>query len=157
MKAAIDTSVLVAAHLASHPGHQGAVAWTAALAAGHADGVVTGHALAEVWSVLTKLPILPRIDPASARKVVVEIISAVEVVSLTEALYLDALDRCVAHGARSGAVFDALHLISAERAGADIMLTLNEKDFVRLAEPDSPRILSTDSGDARALLLSLHR
>jgi predicted nucleic acid-binding protein len=155
VKAAIDTSILVAAHLATHPHHAAASEWMAALTSGRVNGVVTVHALAEVWSVLTKLPIVPRIQPASARKVVTEMLSDVQVVSLSQALYLEALDRCVSRGVVSGAVFDALHLVAAEQAGADVMLTFNEKDFVRLAEPGTPRILSPQSRDAEALLASI--
>ena len=157
MKAAIDTSVLVAAHLATHPSHGEAMDWMNAVAAGRAEGMVTLHALAEVWSVLTKLPIHPRIDPASARMVVGEIATIAQVTALTHAMYFQALDRCVSQGARSGAVFDALHLIAAERAGADVVLTLNEKDFVRLAHPTGPRILAPHQEDARTLLASLTR
>jgi predicted nucleic acid-binding protein len=140
-----------------HPSHGDAMGWIDAMATGRVKGLVTVHALAEVWSVLTKLPIHPRIDPAAARKVVGDIASIAQVVALTHVMYFDALDRCVSHGARSGAVFDALHLAAAERTGADVVLTFNEKDFVRLAQPESPRILSPHHEDARAMLANLTR
>ena len=155
MKAAIDTSILVAAHVATHPHHTAASEWMAAITSGRVNGVVTVHALAEVWSVLTKLPIVPPILPASARMVVGGLPSDVQVVSLSQALYIEALDRCVSRGVVSGAVFDALHLVAAEHAGASVMLTFNEKDFVRLAAPGTPRILSPQSGEAAALLASI--
>jgi hypothetical protein len=40
--------------------------------------------------------------------------------------------------------------------GADLILTLNEKDFVRLAKPSTPRILPPSSAEAEALLPSSH-
>ena len=36
-------------------------------------------------------------------------------------------------GARSGVILDALHLVSAERAKTDVLLTFHESDFNRLA------------------------
>jgi len=126
-----------------------------ALTDGRITGVVTLHALAEVWSVLTKLPLVPRIDPVAAHKAVIDILSHVEVAPQSLGLYIEALDRCAARGLRSGAVFDALHLVAAEHAGADTVLTFNERDFVRLTEPTSPRILSPQSADAETLLESI--
>jgi predicted nucleic acid-binding protein len=157
VKTAIDTSVLVAAHFAAHAHHNTAVDWMGVVTGGRVRGIVTVHALAEVWSVLTKLPITPRIDPTAARQVVAEVASGVEVVSLSQALYHEALDRCVGCGARSGAVFDALHLAAAEHAGADLVLTFNERDFVRLAMPGTPRILSPASPDASSLLAAVQQ
>lgn len=153
MKVAIDTSVLVAGHLASHPQHLRAVKWMVAADRDHLTGYVTLHALAEVWSVLTKLPVTPRIEPMVARTVVMQIVSGLQVMQLSEALYFAALERCAEHNLRSGAIFDALHVIAAEQAGVDLILTLNEKDFVRLAKPSTPRILSPSSADAEGLLV----
>jgi len=42
---------------------------------------------------------------------------------------------------KSGAVFDALHLIAAERARADALLTFNPNDFSRLAQGERPKIV----------------
>jgi hypothetical protein len=50
--------------------------------------------------------------------------------------------RCSGRGLRSGAIYDALHLLAAEREAADIFLTFNVDDFRRLAEPTSPRVLA---------------
>jgi predicted nucleic acid-binding protein len=38
-------------------------------------------------------------------------------------------------------VYDALHLVEAERAGADVFLTFNPSDFERLAVGLKPRIV----------------
>ncbi len=50
--------------------------------------------------------------------------------------------RCSARAVRSGAIYDALHLISAETENCDLLLTFNLDDFVRLSEPDGPRIIA---------------
>jgi hypothetical protein len=48
--------------------------------------------------------------------------------------------RCSDRGLRSGAVYDALHLVAAERWGADLFLTFNTHDFTRMALAPGPRI-----------------
>ncbi|MEI9937317.1 MAG: hypothetical protein WDO69_08825 [Pseudomonadota bacterium] len=42
---------------------------------------------------------------------------------------------------KSGVVFDALHLLDAEQAGADVFLTFNPSDFTRLAVESSPPVV----------------
>lgn len=56
-------------------------------------------------------------------------------------LYLAAVERCATLGLVSGAIFVALHVVSAERWGADAILTFNESDLVRLSLPTSPRVV----------------
>jgi predicted nucleic acid-binding protein len=151
MKVAFDTSVLVAATLSSHRHHPRAVVWLDAVSAGDIRGVVSVHALGEVWSVLTKLPITPPIAPADARRTVRDIVARFEVVPLTARVYDDALDRCCTRGLRSGAIFDALHLVTAESAGADTMLTFNSRDFTRLSAVSVPAIVEPPDPPAVAL------
>lgn len=55
--------------------------------------------------------------------------------------YLAATQRCASRGLKSGVVYDALHLVEAERAGADVFLTFNPSDFERLAVGLKPRIV----------------
>jgi predicted nucleic acid-binding protein len=53
MKVAFDTSVLVAALVATHRDHARALVWLRAVSSGAIEGVVSVHVLGEVWSVLT--------------------------------------------------------------------------------------------------------
>jgi hypothetical protein len=55
--------------------------------------------------------------------------------------YLIATERCASRGLKWGVVYDALHLVEAERAGADVFLTFNPSDFERLAVGSKPRIV----------------
>jgi hypothetical protein len=66
-------------------------------------------------------------------------------------VYNEALQRCTDRGFASGVVFDALHLVGAEHAGADALVTFNGADFLRLASP--PRRASS-SRRTRLTLLS---
>src|SRR5690349_16924355 len=114
MKVAFDTSVLVAAMLATHRDHARAAIWLSAVSSGALEGVVSVHVLGELWSVLTKLPVSPLISPSSANQAVNEVLARFEAAPLTLQIYRDALDRCTSKGLRSGAIFDALHLATAE-------------------------------------------
>jgi hypothetical protein len=60
---------------------------------------------------------------------------------LTVGAYQAAIDRCAERSLKSGSVFDAIHLIAAERRAAGVLLTFNPEDFARLREGDSVRIV----------------
>jgi predicted nucleic acid-binding protein len=61
--------------------------------------------------------------------------------SMTKALYRQAMRRCADRGERSGAIVDALHLVAAEASRSEVLVTLNPADFERLAGEQSPRII----------------
>lgn len=141
MKVAFDTSVLVAGLHRSHPHHGRAVVWTDAVAESRLSGIVTWHALAELWSVLTRLPGPARPTPDQALQLVRRVRNVFDILPLEPDVYDEALQRCTDRGFVSGVVFDALHLVAAERTGVDALVTFNGADFRRLALPTSPRIV----------------
>lgn len=143
MLIAIDTSVLVAAAVAVHPDHERAAECFAGARSEGNSACVSLHAMAETYSVLTKLPLVDRILPPAARAYLEALRGFVSMVAITEPVYLEAIDRCATRGLGSGAVFDAIHLVAAEAAGAELMLTFNERDFSRLATTGSPRVASS--------------
>ena len=145
MKVAFDTSVLVAALLSAHRDHAHAIVWLDAVAGGNLVGVASVHALNEVWSVLTKVPVSPPISPRMAYEAIRNIAVCIEIAPLTREICTNAIDRCATKGLRSGAIFDALHLLTAEAVTADSFLTFNEKDFVRLTTETSPPIIVPSS------------
>jgi predicted nucleic acid-binding protein len=142
VRVAFDTSVLVAALVATHLHHARALPWLHAVADGSLEGMVDVHTLGELWSVLTKLPSSPPIDGPTARASVLRVRKLFDVVSLTPEHYLDAIDRCTSKGLRSGAIFDAIHLAAAEMSGARALTTFNGSDFTRLATPASPAVIT---------------
>ena len=91
--------------------------------------------------MLTKLPVSPPISASSARQAGNEILARFETVPLPVQIYRDALDRCTSKGLRSGAIFDALHLATAESTGAAAIVTFNEQDFARLSVATSPSVV----------------
>ena len=150
MKVAFDTSVLVAGLHRAHPHHRRSFVWMDAVAEGRVTGIVTWHALAEFWSVLTRLPLSARPSPEQTLQLVDRLRDAFDVRALDAAVYGEALRRCTERNFSSGVIFDALHLVAAEHAGADALLTFNTADFLRLALPTSPRIaIPPDPPDLR--------
>jgi predicted nucleic acid-binding protein len=51
----------------------------------------------------------------------------------------------VERGLRSGSVFDALHVVCAERAGADLIVTNDVEDFERLVVAGGLRGVACDT------------
>lgn len=138
MTTALDTSVLVAGLVRAHPHHQRALPW---ITGGKRGAYVTAaHALAETWATLTVLPLEPRVTGDQAREMLLRLRKRIATTAMSDAVYRRAIDRCVARGLRSGAIYDALHLVAAEAQGAEVLLTFNVADFERLAGPDSPQI-----------------
>ena len=142
MKVAFDTSVVVAASVARHPHFARADPWLSAAMEGRIEGMVALHGLAETWATLTALPISPRVDGGQARRAMRRLALYLATAAPDLTLYESALDRCVDRGLASGAVYDALHVLSAERWQADLLLTLNVGHLQRLSQPDGPRVLA---------------
>lgn len=98
------------------------------------DACVATHALAELYAVLTTLPMSPRITPGQAGQLVRRNVSSrMAVVTLDESDYEAVLERATALGLSGGVVYDALHLRTAEKADADRLVTFNRRDFERFA------------------------
>jgi predicted nucleic acid-binding protein len=92
--------------------------------------------IAESYAALTALPLARRIQPAEAARLIEEnFLEHLEAIPLSTADYKAAIARVAALGLRSGAIYDALHVRCAERAGCDRILTYNTADFARLAPP----------------------
>lgn len=141
MRVCFDTSVLVAALVSDHPHHALAFPRLKAVHDGTVTGVVTTHALAELFATLTALPLKPKIPPPEAKRLLERNLDGhFELISLTPAIYSTALDLTIQRGLASGAIYDALHLAEARAAGCDQILTLNLKHFRALA-PGDPMVV----------------
>jgi predicted nucleic acid-binding protein len=147
VKIAFDTSVLVAGLIKSHPEFERASLWLDALDPGVVTGLWTSHAYAETWSVLTRLPLVERLSPDEVTNIVDSLAAVCPPTDLLTRDYRAAARRSSDAEARSGVIFDALHLVAAERANVDALLTLNPRDFLRL----SPAIRVLEPPGALAL------
>jgi predicted nucleic acid-binding protein len=139
MKVAFDTSLLVAALVEEHPVHERALWWLDPER--EFARVACWHAYAESWAVLTSIPLDPPVSGQVAATVLDRVRSVIAFVPPRAGTYREAVARCAGIGLRSGAIYDAIHLLTAEAEKADIFLTFNEGDFTRLSIPGGPRIV----------------
>ena len=139
MKVFFDTSALVTAIVDQLPNHAAALACYRRLAQqrrGGSKAVCSTHVLAECYATLTALPLPRRIQPAEATRLIEEnFLVHLEAIPLSAADYKTTLARVTTLGLRSGAIYDALHVRCAERAGCDRIITYNVTDFERLVTP----------------------
>lgn len=140
MSCLLDTSVLLASLDPGEPAHAACDRWVAA--GGH---VVYAHGLAEVFSVLTGGRQGRRFGAAAVERLIRQgVLPFVRVVHLDGGELMAALAECEPRGVRGGAVYDWLHLAAARQAGAEALVTLNQRDFRALARPGDPRIVGPE-------------
>jgi predicted nucleic acid-binding protein len=104
--------------------------------------LISSHTLAELYAVLTTLPVSPRISPDMAWRLInenLEITAAV--VPLAAKDYRETIRLLKDGGFSGGIVYDALIFKAAVKSGADSLLTLNSADFTRLKFGEVPRII----------------
>ena len=107
-------------------------------AGGHALYV---HALAETFSILTGGRLGRRVNAEAATRLLDQsVLPFVSVQSLSGKDVMVALSECEARGVRGGAVYDLLHLAAARKAKAEVLLTLDGRNFRAFAKPGDPRI-----------------
>lgn len=110
MTVAVDTSVAIPLLVRSHDHHTAVVRWW-----NGQDVVLSGHALAETYSVLTRLPGDARLTPADAARLLDTRFSSPLVLDASAARELPGtLSRL---GIAGGAVYDALVALAAREHG----------------------------------------
>ena len=136
MNVFLDTSVLVAGCVRQHPHFVRARPLLEDVAHGRNKGYISCHTLAETYSALTSIPMVPRILPIEAERIIFTNIKPYFVsISITPSMYEKAIDLCVRQSLPGGKVYDALLLECARKAGCDRIYTFNLSDFRKLA-PD---------------------
>ena len=134
MKVLYDTSVLIAALLVNHPNHCLALPKLEMAQRHEVHGYVSTHTLAELYSVMTRLPEPLRVSPDEALSAIADLLKYIEAVPLQAKDYEVAISQMAALKLSGGGVFDALIARAAVKANVDCLLTLNPKDFIRLGE-----------------------
>ena len=135
MKVFLDTNVLVAAFLQSHPHHNAARPVVERVKAGQDQGFVAAHSLAETYAVLTRLPGGNQVAPTIAWQLISDnVVNKFTIVTLTPKEYAQTLERAAADGVEGGQTYDALLLAAAAKSGADRIYTTNVRHFQNLAD-----------------------
>jgi len=138
VKEFFDTSVLVAAFWGGHPNHHASVKkFGSATRKQSACGI---HTLAEVYAVMTALPVRPMIPPEQAALFVREVRDRLTAITLDENEYFAAIEKAGERGFTSGRVYDALLLSCAAKAKAQTIYTWNLRHFRDLAPELADRI-----------------
>ena len=138
MKEFFDTSVLVAAFRREHVHHVPSLKRFAAAEKRHsACGL---HSLAEVFSVMTTLPVKPMIPPEQALLFVEEVPNRLTLVSLSAEEYFAVIQNAASRGFTGGRVYDSLLLACAAKSKAQTVYTWNLKHYQSLAPDLAPRI-----------------
>lgn len=134
MKVLFDTNVLVAAIVADHPSYPVSFPWLQRVRAQSIVGCVSTHSLAELYSVLTRLPLPKPLTARQAHTVIANNLNIFEIIDLDSADYLAVLEDISKLGITGGGVYDALIAQAARKINAEVLLTLNPKHFIRLGE-----------------------
>ncbi len=138
MKVFFDTSVLVAVFLETHEHHEPSL--KAFLQAEKRQGYCAAHSLAELYSVVTRLPGHHRLSGEQAMLFLGDVTERLTVVALTAEEYAEAIQDAAAKEIVGGAIYDALLVRCAKKAGAGLIYTWNRKHFQRLGPEMAGRI-----------------
>jgi predicted nucleic acid-binding protein len=108
VKVLFDTSVLIAALVVSHPQHAICFPRLKASESKQVEGFISTHSLAETYSVITRLPVQPRIAPEQAQSIITDISQHLNTIPLLSDNYLAAIAQMAALNLPGGGIFDAL-------------------------------------------------
>ena len=135
MRTLFDTSVLVAAFIEGHPKHERALPWLSKAKAQEFEFVVSSHTLAELYAVLTTLPVKPRISPNVSWRLLHENIEGIaKTMSLSSTEYKATIKKASELGLSGWIIYDALIAKVAEKSKTERILTFNLKHFGRVWE-----------------------
>jgi predicted nucleic acid-binding protein len=132
VKVLFDTSVVIAALLPKHPNHSPCFVQLQAAELRQVQGYLSTHSLAEVYSVMTRMPSQPRMSPKQAQALLARCLQYLEAVPLDTADYRAVIAQMATLNLAGGGIFDAPIAQAALKAKADRILTLNPRHFSRL-------------------------
>ena len=145
MKVLMDTSTLVAAVLPSHEQHVACVQWLEAAKQKAFELIISVHTIAELYAVLTRMPVRPRITGEIAVQFIDDILAAARPVALSPRHYQDLVASLAQSGLVGGVIYDGVIAKAAEIEGVDYLLTLNKSDFKRVWSAEASRIASPET------------
>ncbi|PYU13418.1 MAG: twitching motility protein PilT [Acidobacteria bacterium] len=131
MRDFFDTSVLVAAFWSGHVHHAPSIKRLAA--ADKKNSACGIHSLAEVYAVMTSLPIKPMIPPEQVLLFVEEVRLRLTLVSLSPEEFVGTIRDASTRGLTGGRIYDALLLACAAKHKAQAIYTWNLKHYQSIA------------------------
>jgi predicted nucleic acid-binding protein len=140
MKHFFDTSALLPVFLEDHKHHEPSL--KVFLTANKKQSCCAAHTLAEIYSVVTRLPGKHRLSGEQALLFLDEVSARFSLISLSGEDYYLAAKAAAPRGIVGGTFYDALLVSCAQKAGAELIYTWNLKHFEQFG-PDISRRLRT--------------
>lgn len=145
----LDSSVLVAALQSLHERHEPALKALDRVLSFEEQPVLPRRALTEAYSVLTRLPAPHRVAPKQALELLRGTLEGnARIIDLPLADTWPHLERLAQEATVGGAVYDAEILECCIQSGATQILTLNGRDFRRLAPPEIKVVVPGETSHA---------
>lgn len=138
MESFFDTSVLIAAFVGTDPRHT--ASFNALECAEKDQSACAAHTLAEVYSVLTRLPLKPPISARRAADYIAVIGERLTIIPLATSEYSATIEAMAKRGIAGGRIYDALLLRGAEMCDPNVIYTWNVKHFQAIAPDLADRI-----------------
>jgi predicted nucleic acid-binding protein len=135
MKVMFDTKIVVAAMIENHPSHAVSMAWMQKVINGNIEGYISTHSIAEIYAVLTRLPLPKAISPKQALNGMTNNLQYFTTIDLDSNDYRKVLETMSQLQITGGGIYDGLIARSDLKANVEILLTLNPKHFTRLGDP----------------------
>ncbi|MDX1960180.1 MAG: PIN domain-containing protein [Leptospiraceae bacterium] len=130
-----DTTVLVSAMVTSHPAHHRTFPYFEKVFQEKEMGFISTHCIAELYAVLTVLPIKPKLFPLEVEKILQKnIYSKFEIISLSPKDYKNAVSRVSELHLSGGIFYDSLHIEAAIKSNAEKLITINHKHFEKISD-----------------------
>ncbi len=98
------------------------------------------HSLAEVYAVMTALPIRPVLAPEQVFLFVQQVAERMTLVTLDQTEYLEAIRGISDRGIAGGRIYDGLLLACARKSRAETIYTWNVKHFRQIAPDLAERV-----------------
>ena len=134
-----DTSCLIATFCSWHVHHRAVSAEIRRRLSAGQTMKIASHTLAESYAVLTRLPAPHRLAPKVAFQLLEANLQRHDTISIGPGDGWSLLEGLARDGIGGGRTYDAIIAATAVRGGVNCLLTLNERDFTRVA-PDGLQV-----------------
>ncbi|MFA5014702.1 MAG: VapC toxin family PIN domain ribonuclease [Actinomycetota bacterium] len=134
--------MIIAAFINAHPRHENSLHWLQRVKKKEIEGIISVHSLIESYSILTTLPLSPKIYPSLAINLIKEnILKNFVVVKYNTDDYSKLLDELSSSNIIGGASYNGLILYAARKMNIERILILNVNDFLKIS-PQLAKIIS---------------
>lgn len=97
------------------------------------------HTLAELYAVLTTIPVKPMISPVTAWRLIHENVeTSATIITLSRSDYSSTIKFMAEFGLCGGVIYDALIAKAARKSGVERLMTFNIDDFKRVWPEGEP-------------------